>query len=297
MRPPVLTGTVPEPPRGALIFRKRAIRMLLVAIVALLAAIVTGSAAILPSAPAAVSSAAPSRSSTTGTLTFAAELPGAYPVMACPAGTPITVECFQRKDSGTIRGLGNVEESHPYFVEDSPAACDPNQVRVLPTTAQISVAGRGELELRIAGTACLDRVPPSPLHADETFTITGGSGRYAGASGGGTLASVSYGPPAFRAKDTWTGTLVVPGLDFDLTPPTLTGPNSKSVRAPRRVKRVRVVYAFTAQDDVDGAVPVICRPRSGSWFRLGRTRVRCSATDTSGNESTTILVVIVTRTR
>lgn len=277
--------------------RERSIRMLLVAVVTLLAAIVASAAAILPSAPAAVSSTAPSTSSTSGILTFEAELSAAYPVMTCPAGTPVTVECFERKGSGTVRGLGNVEESHPYFVEDSPAGCDTNQVRVLPTTAQISVAGRGEVELRLDGTACLDRVPPSPLHAQETFTITGGSGSYVGASGGGTLASVSYGPPGLRGKDTWTGTLVVPGLDFDLTPPTLTGPSSRSVRAPRRVRRVRVVYAFTAQDNVDGAVPVTCRPRSGSWFRLGRTRVRCSASDKSGNESTAILVITVTRTR
>jgi hypothetical protein len=268
--------------------RDRPIQSLLVALVALLAAIV---------ASAAASGTATYASSTAGTLTFEAELSAAYPVTACPVGTPDTVECFERKGSGIVRGLGNVEESHPYFVEDSPAGCDTNQVRVRPATAHLSVAGRGEIELRLDGTGCLNRVPPLPLHAKETFTITGGSGRYAGASGGGTIAHVSYGPPGLRGKDTWTGTLVVPGLDFDLTPPTLTGPNSKTVRVPRRVKRVRVAYAFTAQDDVDGAVPVTCRPRSGSRFKIGRTQVRCSAIDTSGNESTATFAVTVRRRR
>ncbi|TML03354.1 MAG: HYR domain-containing protein [Actinobacteria bacterium] len=87
----------------------------------------------------------------------------------------------------------------------------------------------------------------------------------------------------------------VPGLDFDLTPPVLTAPGRKTVLAPRRLKRVRVTYVVTAQDDADGALPVTCRPSSGSWFSIGRTRVRCSATDTSGNESAIIFVVAVKR--
>jgi hypothetical protein len=209
--------------------RDRPMRSPLVAPVTLLAAVVASAAATL--VPAAAGGTAPYTSSTPRTLTFEAELSAAYPATACPVGTPNTVECFERKGSGIVRGLGNVEESHPYFVEDSPAGCDTNQVRVLPATAHLSVAGRGDLEPRLDGTGCLNRVPPLPLHANETFTITGGSGRYAGASGGGTIAHVSYGPPGLRGKDTWTGTLVVPGLDFDLTPPTLTGEAS-----PRRVR-------------------------------------------------------------
>jgi hypothetical protein len=230
-----------------------------------------------------------------GMLTFAAELPAAYPARACPAGTPITVECFGRTGTGIVRGLGNVQESYPYFVEDSPAGCEDNQVLVLPTTAHLTVPGRGTVELRLGGTGCLTRTPPLPLRADDTFVITGGSGRFAGASGGGTLRHLSYGPPSWRGKDTWSGTLLVPGLNFDLTPPTLGGAADKVVRAPKGMKRVRVNFNITALDDVDGPLAVSCNPKPRSRFKLGRTTVTCSALDTSGNTQTANFAVVVKR--
>jgi hypothetical protein len=234
---------------------------------------------------------------TTGTLTFTAELQAKYPPTTCPAGSPDSLACFARTGQGIIRGLGRVEESYAYFVETLSAGCPPEPVRVLATTARLSVPGKGAIEIRLPGTGCLSRTPPDPLKAEETFAITGGSSRYAGASGSGTLAHVSYGPPAWRATDTWTGTLVVPGLDFDLTAPTISGAADKLVRVRRGVTRVRVAYAVTARDDVDGTVPTTCLPRSRSWFKVRRTRVRCSATDTSGNEGTAAFVVTVRRGR
>jgi HYR domain len=63
------------------------------------------------------------------------------------------------------------------------------------------------------------------------------------------------------------------------------------------VKRVRVGYTVTAQDDVEGALPVTCQPKSRSWFKVGRTQVRCSATDTSANESKVGFVITVKRRR
>jgi hypothetical protein len=134
-----------------------------------------------------------------------------------------------------------------------------------------------------------------PFRAEEEFTITDGSGKFAGASGGGKLSHLSYGPPSLRSKDTWTGTLVVPGLNFDLTPPTISGAADKVVRAPREANRVRVSFKVTGLDDVDGTVPVSCQPRPGSRFRLGRTRVNCSAPDTSGNTQTASFAVVVKR--
>jgi hypothetical protein len=82
-----------------------------------------------------------------------------------------------------------------------------------------------------------------------------------------------------------------------VTPPTLTGASNRTIRVPKRLKRIRVRYAVDARDDVDGQLPVTCEPRSGSWFTVGRTRVLCSATDTSGNESGATFVVTVKRKR
>jgi hypothetical protein len=232
----------------------------------------------------------------TGTFAIAAQLPVRYPPKACPPGTPTTIECFSRSGSATIRGLGTVTESYPYTVDGLPAGCTVDQVRVLPATVHFSVAGKGEIELRVDGSGCLLRLPPAPVQGVETFTITGGTGRYAGASGGGTIAHVSNGPPIWSGRDTWTGTLLVPGLDFDLTAPIVTA-RDRTVRAPRRKKRVRVKYTVSARDEVDGAIRAACQPKSGSWFRVGRTRVRCSAMDTSGNESRTTFLVTVKRVR
>jgi hypothetical protein len=44
-----------------------------------------------------------------------------------------------------------------------------------------------------------------------------------------------------------------------------------------------VTFKLTATDDVDGAVPVSCVPRSGSRVPVGRWTVRCEATDSSDN--------------
>ena len=99
------------------------------------------------------------------------------------------------------------------------------------------------------------------------------------------------------AQQRHQGTLVVPGLQFDLAAPTINGAVDKKVRVALRAKVVRVTYAVTAQDVVDGVVPVRCLPRSGSPFDVGRTIVTCSATDMSGNTSSARFIVSVVRRR
>jgi hypothetical protein len=193
-----------------------------------------------------------------------------------------------------------MKETHNYVLENGPAGCVPtppaDAVRLIPSTVVLSVAGKGSVDLSTSGTGCLFRI--GTLIATETFTITGGSGAYAGASGGGTVET-HFNPPgnSFSGADIWTGTLIVPGYAFDLTPPTIKGAKNRTVRVPRRAKRVRVKYSVTAVDDVDSNVPVTCRPRSGSRFRVGTTRVKCDATDTSANPITARFTVTVRRRR
>ena len=236
----------------------------------------------------------------TGTLDFRFELRITYPSTSCPTGTPSTVECFDRTGSGVVPGLGNVEESYAYAIDNASRNCPvqlEQESRRLPaTTARLSVAGKGTIELRIGASDCIARVG-FPIEATVPFTITGGSGLYSGASGAGSVTTVSNATTPASGVDTWAGTLAVPGLQFDVTPPTITGARSKTVRAPRRAKRIRVTYSVTARDDVDGVVPAKCSPRSGSRFKLGRTRVTCTATDTSGNETAASFTVSVRRRR
>jgi len=42
-------------------------------------------------------------------------------------------------------------------------------------------------------------------------------------------------------------------------------------------------------------LPVACTPRSGSFFKLGRTKVICSASDSSGNMRQAGFIVTVKR--
>ncbi|MGN6800116.1 MAG: HYR domain-containing protein [Gaiellaceae bacterium] len=153
------------------------------------------------------------------------------------------------------------------------------------------MSGKGVIDIQVNGSGCLPFNPPLPVKGAETFTVTGGSAEFAGASGAGTIKHLSNGPGAL-GRDTWSGTLGVPGIEFDLTPPRITGAAEKRVRVPRNAQRIRVRYHVSARDAVDGAVPVTCRPKSGSFFRVGRPAVVwCSATDTSANTQTARFVV------
>jgi HYR domain-containing protein len=126
----------------------------------------------------------------------------------------------------------------------------------------------------------------------QAFTITGGTGAYQGATGSGTVErSLSGGFGVER----WTATLTVPGLEFDTAPPAIIGAVSKTVRAPTSAKRARVTYKVTARDAVDGAVASVCGPRSGSFFKVGRTVVTCFASDSSGNNRAPRFVITVRR--
>ena len=225
--------------------------------------------------------------SATGTLELRASLRLVSDLGACPPG--VTATPVHRAPAGTVSGLGRVTETYTWSYRMGPPTCPSGVGKPLATTGRLVVAGRGEIYFALAdGARCIDQEPLR--NEPQDFTITGGTGTYDGASGSGTLErAVSAG----RGTERWIGTLVVPGVEFDVTPPTLSGTTSKTVRAPKGAKRVRVTYTVTASDAVDGQVPVTCVPRSGSRFPIGRTVVRCSATDSSANTSTAKFIVTV----
>jgi HYR domain len=207
----------------------------------------------------------------------------------CPAGPPPGADCRARTARGLIPGLGSVSETYTWFFTQGAPHCPPDLAKPRATAARLVVAGKGEIRFAISdGARCVDVEPVR--NEPQEFTITGGTGPYQGASGGGRLErNVSLG----RGTEWLTGTLVVPGLEFDVTPPTLSGAASKTVGAPKGAKRVRVTYNVTARDTVDSAVPVTCLPRSGSRFSLGRTTVKCEAMDKSANTARARFVVTV----
>lgn len=226
--------------------------------------------------------AAASRGRAAGALQFHADLDTTWQTVACAAGTPSPPAfCDAIRGQGAAPGLGQTTESYTYVVDNSTA----------PTTsvhfvAAITVAGKGEIDA--------SAVTHSPVCSCNTttaafdFTVTGGTGAYAGAQGGGTVVVGTH-------RATWSGALTVPGYTFDTTPPVFSGASAKIVRAPKGKRTVRVRYAVAARDDVDGPVRATCKPASGRLFRIGRTRVTCRATDSSANTATAGFTVTVKR--
>ena len=79
-----------------------------------------------------------------------------------------------------------------------------------------------------------------------------------------------------------TGHFTITVIGGDIIPPVLTLPADKVVEA-TGPGGATVTFIATAIDDVDGPVPVVCTPPSGSLFPLGVTTVHCSASDAAGN--------------
>ncbi len=229
-----------------------------------------------------------------GTLRLRAVLPWEGRLVGdCPGTPPGAVLCYRQEGRGVVPGLGMVSHSYAFPVMQNAPGCPAGFYRVPGYTVRFNVAGKGQLHLAVPGSPqCLSTNVLEPTY--PPITITGGSGVYAGASGSGTLThNARFTSSGAAGTDTWAGSLIVPGLEFDVTAPVLSGTAGKTVLAPRGAKRVRVIYKPTARDEVDGAVPVSCRPRSNSSFKIGRTVVTCSATDTSGNTRTAKLAVTV----
>jgi hypothetical protein len=210
----------------------------------------------------------------------------------CPAGAPDSTACFQSSSKGVVPGLGATSEQSLLFVEDPDTSCERWH-----SSPVLTVLGKGEIDLSVRPPG--DCVIPTTgiLAASLVFTVTGGSGIYAGASGSGTVLARGGPGTTNRYTDTFNGSVTVPGLEFDLTPPVLSGAISKTVLAPRKAKVVRVTYTVTARDEGQGSVPVTCKPHSGSRFKIGRTKVTCSATDSSGNTATKRFAITVKRRR
>jgi hypothetical protein len=233
----------------------------------------------------------------TGTLDMNTSLSLVSQLGCAPVG--IATDCAARTVDGPFPGLGSVTGSYGYQMDLGTASCSSGLGKALAYPIRLEVAGKGAIDLAVSeATAC---IPLESVRVQtQAFTVTGGTGIYAGASGSGTLERALAEPRDDGSRhglETWKGTLTVPGLEFDLIAPTFAGATSRKVVAPRHRKRVRVRYVVTATDAVDGPVPATCRPRSGTRFHIGRTQVRCSATDTSANAATTSFRITVRRHR
>ena len=81
----------------------------------------------------------------------------------------------------------------------------------------------------------------------------------------------------------------------DTTPPALTLPSDMTLEA-TGPSGAAASFAATANDLVDGDIPVDCTPDSGEMFSLGATLVNCSSTDAAGNTASGSFTVTVVDT-
>jgi hypothetical protein len=144
----------------------------------------------------------------------------------------------------------------------------------------------------------------------QTFFIGDGSGRRYEVPNNATRLYVGfadaypfsrqagyYGNNGGRLEVVASGVLDGAGTALDNAAPELYVASNDAVTVPRGKKRARVRFTVYAADAVDGDLPVTCMPASGSFFSVGRTKVTCSATDTSGNTGQKQLVVTVRKAR
>ncbi|MEI7513403.1 MAG: HYR domain-containing protein [bacterium] len=84
---------------------------------------------------------------------------------------------------------------------------------------------------------------------------------------------------------------------IDTTPPVIDAHSDMTVEATGPSGAV-VSYTVNSTDNVDGVLPAVCLPASGSTFALGTTTVNCNKTDSSGNPatSTSFLIIVVDTT-
>ena len=230
-----------------------------------------------------------------GTLQVNGTIRANFSFFPCPAGTtPATTNCFHEVSAGAwvVPGLGKVTTAYTLFYDDVGSTCGHVHAQI-----PILVVGKGEIDLATRSTGCItpdDVTRFTPMDV----AVSGGSGRYAGASGSGVLDYENHptgGDSGFNIL-TWTGTLNVAGLTFDTTPPRIAGARSKAVKT-RAAAGARVRYSVSAVDATDGPVRAACLPRSGSVFRVGRTRVSCTAVDSSGNTAAAHFDITVKRVR
>jgi HYR domain len=232
---------------------------------------------------------------TLGTLQVRATFADAFYEESCPPGATVSaqVECFVFAGKGVVPGLGKTTVNWQ-LIDDVTDGLSCQHFNF--TTIVVKVAGKGEIDASLIDpkTHCWTR--PPLVAGPFVGTVTGGSGRYAGASGNLQVIENLKDDVGGSgdAIETWIGTLTVPGLDFDLTPPTLHGIHDRIIGA-GKARGVRVRFTVTAMDAARRAVRAICTPRSGSLFKRGRTKVTCSATDANGNTATATFGVTVKR--
>ena len=88
--------------------------------------------------------------------------------------------------------------------------------------------------------------------------------------------------------------LVLEPIVIDNIPPEIFLPEQTDFKVDSSLDQMIVEYEIKAIDDVDGEIIPDCNRQTGSFFSVGSTTVRCTATDSSENQSQNSFEVILT---
>ena len=122
-----------------------------------------------------------------------------YKVIACPAESSQTNLCYNLQDDPSASSLGMISFAGTDILYLMPEgnSCGPAERHGV-----LKLADGDTITIHATGKYC---VPGFPVQF--TFTVTGGTGKYQHAAGGGTIAvgPASNNPPT--ATEFWSGTI------------------------------------------------------------------------------------------
>jgi hypothetical protein len=241
-----------------------------------------------PSAPLAFFAGPPSTSACAATWIGA---PGPYRVAATVsthAATPLGDYLFALSETAGTVVITNPPGASPALSDDFPTTIRVHVVEAQDTTAPVlSLPDDIEAEAEGPGGAVVVYAVTAIDDVDGPVDVTC-------VPASGSTFPIGTTEVACNAIDA-AGNPVVGGFDvtvMDTNGPALTVPAGLSVDA-TSAGGAMVQFQASANDLVDGDVPVVCEPPSGSIFPNGETTVRCTATDSRGNAGDGSFVVTV----
>ena len=141
----------------------------------------------------------PSPTSTTDRDPFQVNFLQHYQIITCPTGPKPTSLCYTLQDDPGASSLGNVSFAGMdiLYVLPQGATCGPAE-----RSGALKVTDGDTITIHATGTYC---VPGYPVQFN--FAVTGGTGKYRHASGGGTIdvGPARNSPPT--ADEFWSGTI------------------------------------------------------------------------------------------
>jgi hypothetical protein len=167
-------------------FHARRIVLALAAMLMLLAAVTQGEAAKSP-------------------VPFQATMAETFAVIPCVPNSNPNVVCVSVAGSGQATQLGNTSESSEVFVNLSTPVCHAET-----RTVTLTAANGDQVTLALTGQSCDTNSTPITGTASDSWVVSGGTGRFSGATGSGTNSALIYGLTG-SAVTTFTGTLSTPG--------------------------------------------------------------------------------------